>query len=269
MSIANIFLLLPETNPTTKWSTNNLLFQTEEGITDFVAKKVSEINSIAIENYEGYYDMSNIINFLECFEVLEEYYPPKPKRLLLNKIKDWKNWRNEPKQKDTRIYYIFKQAINSHTLSEIAERKQLSPNESFALLNNCALNIQESVIIIDISNNIKIKFDNLKNIQELQKWFSENRIPTRKFHVIPKHGENGVGNRKGASTLMCYKKEAQILLNTAIGVEPKNLFNYDRINNMLIVFWNENEPENQYHGYHVPIDTNEVPQIIKKTLLHK
>ena len=265
MSKTNIFLLLPETNPTSIWSNSNEHIQTEDSYNGFVKNKVSEINLMKLENFVGYYSSNNLKNFFKHFDTLEEYYP-KVKRKLISKIKDWENWQNEPHQKNNRIYKIFNQLIKNHTLPEIAERKNNIPNETFVLLNNNALTIQDTKIIISISDRINIEIDNLKNASELKAWFAKYRTPNRKFHLIPKHGENGTANWKEASPLMCSKQNAQVLLNTAIGISTDKLYNYDSDNKMYIIFWNENEPQNKYHGYHLPLNTIEIPHKIKKII---
>jgi len=262
MSKANIYLILPETNPTTNWSESNANLQSEDGYRDFILNKITEIKSISIENYEGYFDNENLTNFFKHFDTLEELYP-KVKTNLKLKIKDWENWRENPQQNTKRTYKIFKQVIVNHTLPEIAQRKGDNAQETYALLNNSALSIPENEIKVNISGRINIAIDNVKNTEELKTWFSKNRIPKRKFHIIPKHGENGRGNWQKASPLMCSKSKAQKLLNTAIGDDEKKLFNYDSNKDMFIVFWNENDPKNQYHGYHLSVDTSEISDEIK------
>jgi hypothetical protein len=108
-----------------------------------------------------------------------------------------------------------------------------------------------------------VDIPNLHAREELKKWFAINRTPSRRFHVIPKHGENGAGNWSGASPLECNCQHAQELLNTATGKDTKELFNLDAENNKMIVFKSENDPNNQYHGYHVDRDSSDVPNEIK------
>ena len=265
MSKANIFLLLPETEPTTNWSKSNERIQSEEGFQRFIRNKVAEISLIEQENFEGYYDNLNLKNFFSHFDMLEDFYP-RVKRQLLRKLSGWENWRTQTLQKEEGTYKLFEQNIPKHSLPEIAERKKSKPDESFALLNNSALTIQNTTVSVNVVNKV-IQIDILKNTEELKTWFAKNRIPPRKFHIISKHGENGKGNWKSASPLMCSEQEAQVLLNTSIGESTDRLFNYDIDKKMFIVFWSENEPKNQYHGYHLPETTLEVPSKIKKILL--
>lgn len=85
MNKANIYLLLPETNPVNQWAKSNVSMQSEVEYQRFINRKVSEIEAITIENYEGYYDSKNATNFFEHFDTLEDLYP-KMKRKFQRKI---------------------------------------------------------------------------------------------------------------------------------------------------------------------------------------
>lgn len=91
---------------------------------------------------------------------------------------------------------------------------------------------------------------------KLEIWLSQNR-QSRVFNNNPKHGESGKGVRtnKGeqVSARLCNAREAQALLDTAIGCAniTDELYNFDRKHGKYIVFKDENTPNNTYHGYHV------------------
>ncbi|MBN2746005.1 MAG: hypothetical protein JXR34_04700 [Bacteroidales bacterium] len=265
MNKVNAYLVLPETNPANRWMLSTEMIQSQEAYSRFISKKAKEIDAIGFENYQGYFDNENVANFFEHFDTLEDLYPS-VKRKLQTKIASWQNWRKSPKQQNTRTYKIFNQAIENHTIPEIAQHKQNEPNDNYVLLNNEALNIGNSPVRITISGRAHIQIDYVGNTADLKVWFAKNRIPPRNFHVIPKHGENGRGNWPGASPLMCSGQEAQQLLNTAIGDNTDKLYNYDPQHSRYIVFWSENEPENLFHGYHLPLNTNEIPNEIKRIL---
>ena len=289
MSKANIFLLLPETtqtNKTTPWSLTNDEFDNKEKYETFMKNKITEIQTITIENYQGYFDGENFKNFFEGYDMFEDIYPNALKNKFRRKLifkEAWKNWQEKPQQIKTATYSVFGQKINNHSLAEIAQHKQNRADETFALLNNNALNIQVGEITVHIIENNSthsIDISNVKDIEEIKEWFAENRLPKRKFHLIPKHGENGRGSwntsrGNDVSLLMCSKEEAQELLNRAIVYQEeedednilKKLYNYDVTHNMFIKFFNENEPQNQYHGFHLPLDSHEIPNSIKKKLL--
>jgi len=272
MSAVNLFLQFPVSNPIEiLWSLSNEPFQSEEGLQNIIANKISEIDSLYIENYTGFYDSENLNNFLEHFHTLEDLYPLQPTQLLLDTIKDWEDWRSNPVQKNDANIQLFNFPIQNHTISEIAQRKLKQGGDKFALLNNSALSFQTEFITVNISNRPNIEIPNLKNTQELQLWFSTNRIPHRNFHVIEKHPIKDLPPRmwhgKFASYLHCSELKATELLRTAIGETKYELFANDKDQNEYIVYKYENvENQNLYHGYHVPKDSDEVPEGIKRKL---
>ncbi|MBP1631558.1 MAG: hypothetical protein H6Q15_2451 [Bacteroidetes bacterium] len=81
------------------------------------------------------------------------------------------------------------------------------------------------------------------------------KISPRNFNKSAKHGENGKGNWPGESCLLCSCQDAQELLNTSIpdfGEKEGRLFNYDQENNTYIEFFYEgNNPQKQWHGFHL------------------
>ncbi len=267
MGQANIYLLLPESerNSNIAWALTSKNVTSEEEYQHFINNKVDEINTIAIENYQGFYDSQNVSSFFEDLEIFDNEYP-KAKRRFQRKVQNWYNWRDQQQQISTQTYEVYGQIIESHTLAEIAQHKQNNPDDTYVLLNNKALCIGKTPITVKISGQDDIDIDFVVNRHCLQLWFSNNRQPARKFHVIPKHGESGKGNWSNASVLMCSASDAQELLNKAVGKTIKQLFNFDAKYNMYIVFWHENEPNNQYHAYHLPLNTNEIPNDIKQKL---
>lgn len=272
MSKANIFLILPETKPRTKWSISCNIIQDKNHYNRFISSIISEIELIKNENYEGYFDNENLINFFEYFDSLEDYYP-KIKRNFIIKIQNWLNWRLDSCQNNSSIYQIFNQNITNHTLPEIAQRKEIYTNETFCLLNKNALSIQSQSIRIIISTQKIINIDNILIADELQIWFSINRIPVRNFHIIEKHPINldsqpRIWRGRFVSYLHCSEEKAKELLQIAIGLSNDELFAFDNENNEFIVFKYENEnPQNMYHGYHIPINSIEIPSNIKNKLL--
>ena len=271
----NLFLLLPEIHPVNKWmiSVENEFYEVNS-YEKLIQNLKTRFEDISIENYEGFYDNLNIKNFLCYYEALEDCYPSAPKRLLQNLIKNnaFINWRDDLIQSDITEYQIFGQETKDNTFCEIAQRRSndTGNKDNYALLNHDACSIQ-NVITVIINNISEIEIDNLKNETELLTWFAENRLPQRNFKINPKHGENrqkikAVGG-KDISPLRCSCEEAQILLYTAIGNHKKELFNLDPDHDEIIVFKFEGDtPQNMYHGYHVPIDSVEVPIDIRKKL---
>ncbi|MCT4602574.1 MAG: hypothetical protein N4A59_06710 [Marinifilum sp.] len=269
-----IFLLLKESVPQNQWMNNN-----EELALDFnqvqiyIKEFIQFITSSEIENYQGFYDSSNIKNFIENLEYFKDKYPnPIHRTIQINLSKEaWINWRDSKIQSVDKNYTIFNQEIKDHTFCEIAERKTASEDHNYALINHSAYNLA-SPISVTINEHDKVEVESLSTVEEIFNWFTQNRIPKRNFHINPKHGENRQDERlihnELISPLMCSAQEAKILLQTAIGNNRNELFNFDKERNHFIVFKYEgNTPENLYHGYHVPTNSNEVPDWIKNKLL--
>lgn len=105
----------------------------------------------------------------------------------------------------------------------------------------------------------------------MHEWFSNNRKPKRIYNYNPKHGENGVGNRKDESPLLCSRQEAETLLPNAVGTSvDAALFYYDKKHGHYIEFKNENTAINSYHAFHIAdnIVCHRVPkEVIKKIKL--
>ncbi|MCK5508632.1 MAG: hypothetical protein KAI50_08945 [Desulfobacterales bacterium] len=273
MAKVYFFLLLPETKPTNQWMRSTEVdFSKIESYETLIRdlKKISE--SIAIESYEGCYDLLNINNFLCLYDTLEDCYPSAPKKLLQRVIyrNAFVNWREEEMQSPDTDYYIFNQPISDNTFCEMAERKNMVGDDKYALLNHSACTIQ-NMITVSINRISAIEIDNLKNEEELLAWFAQYRLPPRSFNINPKHGENRqdvreVGGKK-ISPLRCSRQKAQALLDTAIGNPEKELYNLDPDYDEIIVFKYESPtPQNMYHGYHVPKDSTEVPIDFRRRL---
>ena len=280
MEQVNLFLLLPETKPTNKWMRSTEEYKIDQYKTLINGLIIiSEI--ITIEKYKGFYDIENINNFFCLYDTLEDCYPPAPKRLLRSVIAKnaFINWREEAIQSPNDDYQIFNQPMSNNTICEIAERKNMVVNDKYALLNHHACTIKKMIVVtinkeksaIEIDNLKAIEIDNLKDKEEISEWFAQNRLPPRNFHIIPKHGENlqniRIVNGERISPLRCSCQRAQALLNTAIGESEKELYNIDHDYDEIIVFKYEGPgPQNMYHGYHVPKNTEEVPIDIRRRL---
>lgn len=270
--MVNLFILLPESEPSNQWMLSNERFQEEEGIVTFIRNLKNKLDSIHLEIYDGYFDNLNIQNFLRDFEEVADYYPNPTFRLLRSILRDWDNWRNDIKQVNTKSYTIFNQGIDDHTFCEIAERQTILDNNNFVLLNHFGHELGSTIEII-VQENI-IPIISLSTEKEISLWFANERVPKRNFQIIEKHGENREEGRwwngKWASPLRCSQQEAFELLKFAIGDTIDELINYHEINGQgyFIVFKYEgNNPQNMYHGYHVPLDTLEIPSKIKEKLL--
>lgn len=272
--MVNIYLVVPESAPVIgdQWLQSNEQFLEEDAIVDFISNLKLKIEVIRMEKYDGFYDSHNILNFLRDFEIVSDYFPNPAFRRLRSLIKSWNNWRDDKLQKSSITYSLFTQAISNNSLCEVRESQFINDhkeNDAHAILNHFAYNLPSSISISRnrINNNITI----LSTEYEIKDWFITNRIPKRNFQITDKHGENRqdirVINGEIISPLRCSKEHAFELLKSAIGDSKKDLYNFDPQNGEFIVFKFEgNNPQNMYHGYHVPVNTNEIPQNIKEKL---
>lgn len=267
----NLYYLLPESTPTNTWMRSNNDLQDEVNIVHFM-NELDEIQySIRLENYTGYFDSENVKNFLEDFETAQDYYPNPVFTLMRKKMLMWYDWRKQPHQRSENDYELHGQNISNHTFSEITEHKNQNSYDNFVLVNHQACNCPSPIEVL-INKTETVEIDSVSNSKELFEWFAENRLPIRDFHTIEKHGENRTKKRKWngkwASPLRCSEDRAFEILQRAVGVNKKELFNRDDDNaDYYIVFKHEgNNPQNMYHGYHVPKESDEIPKQVKERL---
>ncbi|MCG6552201.1 MAG: hypothetical protein L7F77_07730 [Candidatus Magnetominusculus sp. LBB02] len=265
MAGTNLFLLLAETGLSNQWMRLNE-YQDELSLNQYVHELSVNLEKITIENYIGYFDEVNRLNFIKHYNM--DDFPYAPITLLKRLLRDWENWRDAPQQSSDKEYKIFNQTIENHTFCEIIERRANDHENNYALLNHHAYKIRDKNILITIDG-IAVEFSNLADKHSLIQWFASNRIPSRIFNPHVKHKKQPKKDEavwgKDASVLECSENEAQILLNSAIG-DPENiLYNYDKSYKKYIVFRREsaNERSITYHGYHVALDSADVPQPIK------
>jgi len=228
------------------------------------------------------YDAENIKEFQQQMNGLDDEFMSL-QYAFYTLLSNAENFRDKSKQATNCLYFIWD--LNQFTgiqisgpistLAEIAEEKRQDENKKLVLMHNDSIHLNRSIIpIIKDGYGDRCPFficiQHVKNSTELENWISQNRQP-RLFNLNPKHGENGKGAKanKGeeVSVLLCNKKHAQELLDTAVGDKriSKKLFNFDNEHQKIIVFEDENTPNNTYHGYHVD-NENEVPQNLQKYL---
>lgn len=223
---------------------------------------------IAYENYEGYYDAKNISAFLYPAQVAEDCYPNILTRMRIVMNKWGENWRTSAIQKDTENYMYYSFPIKDDTLCEMIERKAAATDDStFLLVNQDAFPCSTPTIKTK-RNQEEVELDvKTADIKSVSKWYETNRKPQRRFHLSPKHGENGKGahpDNKGekVSVLMCSRDEAEDMLLKAMGTEPRTLFFFDAVHQQYIEF--KRESDHVYHGFHLDAtDEKRVPEHIK------
>jgi hypothetical protein len=229
------------------------------------------------------YDAKNIKEFQEfMIELNDEFMSLQGAFYTL--LSNAKNFRENSKQMTDCLYFIWNleqltaiQILDSiASLAEMAEEKRQDENKKLVLIYHDRIDINRPIPVIKDHYGNRCPFficiPHVRNRTELEDWINKNR-QSRLFNLNPKHGENGKGakSNKGeeVSVLLCNKKHAQELLDSAIGDKrkTKKLFNFDNEHKKFIVFEDENTPDNTYHGYHVD-NENEVPKHIRR-LLHK
>lgn len=248
MEGAELFLLLHESGSVTKY-----MKRTEECISE--SSEVEYLNRLnffleyySIENHQGFYDAENIQSHLHQFEELDDYYPCNPTMILRGLLSEWENWRDTPISAGD--YILFEnEIISNHIFCEVAQRKYVNFNNSYLLINHNATSAPENIPVKVLNTSVNIE---LLPLHKTFNWFCKNRKPYRMYHPSPKHGENGRGNWRNASLLLCYHQEAEVLLKTAVGKDDKALYNYDSVHQSYILFRKEGAiPEQKYHAYHI------------------
>ena len=268
----NLFLLLPETSPLNAWIRSTVNYEAADYNVLYQELKES-LEAICVEDYQGFYDSLNVRSCFVTLDSLDHCYPLPQKRAIESLIlKNFTlNWRNQIIQELDSEYTVFGQQTSENTFCEIAERKCQDDEGCYVLLNNQACTITNS-IDVNINGGVGASFDNLIGTDAVVEWFSINRLPQRNFHTIDKHGENRqdirVVNGEVVSPLRCSCERAQSLLLTAIGSSINELYCLDSDYDEIIVFMYEGaNPQNMYHGFHVPIDSPKVTQAIRQRLV--
>lgn len=264
MSKVNLFILIPEHNPKFSWISSIDILIEENNIYNYLRNLESYKKSIVQEKYDGYFDKNSLIALANQIKILEDSYPRPTLRTLRLIFEDFFDWRENVIQSNENNYLIFNNLIEDHTFCEVAQRKHNNTDEAFVFINHQAITIQNEIEIK--INNINKCIKILNDETQLTNWFSENRIPKRNFQPIPKHNIPNPIHRRGEliSPLYGNTENATAILKTAIGINSKELFGYDVSNEMVIIFkYENNTPQNQYHGYHVNIESDEIPKEIR------
>ena len=108
----------------------------EEDYVVFLSNIESLILFFELENYEGYYDGTNIQAFLLPLDTVEEYYP-NIKTRFRRIMSDWgENWRKQSVQAEDDNYQYFSTEITNDTLCELTKRIKDSTDENTYFLIN-------------------------------------------------------------------------------------------------------------------------------------
>ena len=267
--MVNIFSLFPESCPVNEWMESNNDLQDEEKIVEFVKTLKEQYDLLKRENFIGYYDLKNVLNFLSDFEELKDWYPNPEFRLIRSMLASFNDWRDTQVEDLNADYTIYNLKIQDHTFCEIFERKIINPKHKFVILNHNAHLLSNLIAVTKDGKNLE--FNSLITLKEIHMWISKERVPQRNFQITVKHGENRpdvrIIDNKEISPLKCSKSEAFELLQKAVGENRRELFFFDAKHNNYIVFKFEgNNPQNMFHGYHIEMDSSEIPSLIKKRI---
>jgi len=228
-----------------------------------------------------FYDELNVDAFFEQVDILfdEQEYFSTPRMMFREIFRTAQNWGDEMTVNNSCCYFLWDlecaeaKILSNNILREIAERLISVSGKCLLLPFSNPNNTRNFFPVFKDANHIPglpvfahiyYAFDK----ESLEKWLAENRQP-RLFNLSPKHGENGQGHWPTASRLLCSRDRAKELLETAIGDKriTDELYNFDEEQNCYIVFKYEGEnPQNQYHAYHLPINSNEIHDQIKTLL---
>lgn len=258
MEHAELFLLLPVYEEATDQSAYvKRIGILEEEEYEKLMTKLREVSLyFCYENYECYYDSMNLNAFMIPIESLIDCYP-KASTLFRRRINNWgSDWRRSKSFTDQDKCKFLGLEIVDDTLCEMANRKLESPECTYLLVEDEAM-VQQTDKCRLLFKGETVEIDNSKlEIKPLARWFEHNRRPIRKFHLNPKHGENGKGAHpanKGdkVSVLLCSEEEAAIMLNKAVGesMDSKTLFFWDSDKDKYIEF--KCEVNQEFHGFHL------------------
>lgn len=262
MPHSQVFILLPETEPQYPFIRKYEGFQSEEELNQYFATLILIKKAIEIENYRGFYDVENVKQFLEHYDLLNDFYPMNPSRTLRILLKEWINWRSEKVSSSNASCVLLAQEMRDNSFCEVGSRKIQDKNNSYSLASHDALTIPLRTHTISIEEKA-INIDCLL-ICDLPNWFRTNRVPKRVYHPNPKHGENGIGEWQHAAKLLCSHSDAEAMLQRAIGYhEIDELYYFDSKYHKFIIFRFEGDnPQHQYHAYHIE-NENEIPKAVK------
>lgn len=227
--------------------------KTEEEVDSYLNRLNLLLSFIENENYVGYYDLVNIKSFTKPLVVLGEEFYPKSEQYLRSLLKEWEELEVCVCQLEKNAFVLNGLAISNDILCEIAKRVGANKNNSHLLINHEAYACMQDINLL--YNGIGVPLSQCSvSICEVAQWFELNRRPKRVFNLNPKHGENGKGEHRGASPLLCCRDKAEQMLHKAIGIDFKSLYYFDTEHDKHIEFMHENTRNNSYHGFHVDSD---------------
>ncbi|MCE7060659.1 hypothetical protein [Dyadobacter sp. CY343] len=214
---------------------------------------------------EGLNQVSEILEYIGAYQASEIFD-------LLLEQSEAKYWNDDPSHdtdEDSTFYKLFSSTNRSFVaqypviFKELGERCRqniTSFTKSNILLNFAREQSYAPFISLLIGGQnqkpVLLNIPSIDNFLDLDKWICAN-MPIRRYNNSDnRHCENHHDYRQGKSPLIGGvggKAHAALLLKTALGDRRHReyLVNWDSLNNRYIRFESENDPQNQYHGYHL------------------
>ncbi len=286
------FILFPASSPpNTMISNNDEIVLEEANLISFLSQLDALLEIVACEKDTNlFYSANEIKDFLiNVEETNKELYLIDVASIIDEYLQkaNATNWQDKSLQNSSFQYILldFNEQrmiqLSDHSINEGIERQLDYSENKVSLINHLAIKTPNQYLSllkktsIPTSFPIAINIPLINNEIELFRWLSQNRKP-RIFNLNQKHGENGKGAHKAnkgddVSILECSEKKAQELLIDAIGdarINSKRLYNYDSdIDKYILFYYEGNNPQNQYHGFHVSKDN--APKKIPNTILKR
>lgn len=238
---------------------------------------IDTIDFFRYERCDRYFDLKNLVHATYSVDLLKDYYeerdeyPCTAENIIAQiGLMGFIDWREESEEDDQR-YYFYDADVSKDMLGEVA--RNIRSDKAVVLLNMDAIKHSSPIKLSYANGNCLIEIEHVGSVNELHKWFSNNRKPKRVFIFSPKHGdiykpaEMISGTNKRAAQLECTQTEAQGLLNWAIGNDVNSsLWYYDAKYNKHIYFENQNEMRLAFHGYHLSENEENFSNISKDKL---
>lgn len=263
-----LFMLFKECTRTHFYTKENDEDITLELLQDFFYHLDTALAHIQIENYEGFFDLDNIEAFLANYDILDDYYPVSPRKKLRQSLRNWRSWKSQRESDSEEEYKIEGTPTKNGSFGEIHARQTKASNNKYLVVSdNSICFCNQTVTVAQTSNGASEQIECIELKDELEKWFNGNRIPARIYNESSKHGENGRGEWRNASKLLCSHTEAKEMLAKAIGLNGiDELYYYDAKNGAYIIFRYEGDTgENKFHAYHLS-ERDNIDKSIKERL---
>ena len=226
------------------------------------------------EHCNRFYDGNNLKHSLYPYDVIQSCSEfPDLSLYALTQLDyhgfvDW----NDEGTNDNGAHFQFQgNDVTADTLGEIARRR--GETMKVILLNADAISYPSPIPVGCVTVNATLEIEHRSDINGLHEWFSNNRLPKRKFDYNPKHGDMHrrsqmiAHSNKRAAQLECSVDKADELLHKAVGHDTKSaLWYWDSQAQKHIYFENQQDNRLGFHGYHLEVGDENYDNIAKEKL---